>query len=152
MPAPLQDERARLSARYREMTDLELTELAETGYSLTEIARTVLQSEISLRRLDCSLQSVPQTGPGHVSVTPFELVTIRSFRDLVPAHVAKSVLDDARIDCYLADENTIRINWFWSYALGCVKLRVRKEDVAEAEEILSRNLPELPEGTEESRE
>jgi hypothetical protein len=37
---------------------------------------------------------------------------------------------------FLFDDNTIRMDWFWSTALGGVKLRVASGDIAEALEIL----------------
>lgn len=63
-------------------------------------------------------------------------VTIRSFRDLPNALLAKSVLDSAHIECLLSDENVIRMDWLWSNALGGVKLFVKEEDVQAALELL----------------
>jgi hypothetical protein len=40
------------------------------------------------------------------------------------------------MQAFLFDDNTIRINWFWSTALGGVKLRVPAGDVVEALEVL----------------
>jgi len=53
------------------------------------------------------------------------------------AFVEKSVLEDAGIECYLQDENVVRMDWFLSNALGGIKLIVREKDAAEAEKILS---------------
>jgi hypothetical protein len=73
------------------------------------------------------------------------LVTVRTFRDLPAAMVAKSVLEAAEIPCFLADANTIRIDWLLSNAIGGIKLRVREDDAAEANEILNQEMPEAPE-------
>ena len=44
--------------------------------------------------------------------------------------------------CFLADDNMVRMDWFISNLLGGVKLQVRAEDVAIAEEILAQPIPE----------
>jgi len=56
--------------------------------------------------------------------------------------MAKSILDSAGIESFLADENVISMNWLWSNALGGVKLQVRKTDVAVASELLEQTLSE----------
>ena len=56
------------------------------------------------------------------------LVLLRRFRDLPDAYLFKSILDSAGIECFLGDENTIRMNWFWSNLLGGVKLFVSSAD------------------------
>ena len=64
-------------------------------------------------------------------------VTIRHFRDVPVAMLAKAALDSAGIESYLFDDNTIRMDWFWSNAIGGVKLLVRKEDAPAALEMLN---------------
>ena len=39
----------------------------------------------------------------------------------------------AGIECYLQDESVVRLDWFWSNAMGGIKLIVREKDAAEAE-------------------
>jgi hypothetical protein len=39
-------------------------------------------------------------------------VRIRQFVNVAPALAAKSALDSAGIECFLADDNTVRIGWF----------------------------------------
>lgn len=67
-------------------------------------------------------------------------VTVRTFRDLSEALVAKSVLESASIECFLSDENTIRMDWLWSKALGGIKLQVREEDLAAAADLLDQEV------------
>src|SRR5258708_10220527 len=43
-----------------------------------------------------------------------KLVTIRQFRDLPEALLAKGSLESAGIECFLADENLVRLDWFIS--------------------------------------
>jgi len=57
---------------------------------------------------------------------------VKRFRDMPEAYVAESLLDSAGIECFLADENTIRMDWFWSNLLGGFKLVVRSDDVDDA--------------------
>jgi hypothetical protein len=65
------------------------------------------------------------------------LKTVASFRDLPLAELAKSKLESEGIPCFLANKNLIGINWLYSFALGGVKLQVRKDDAEIAEKILN---------------
>jgi hypothetical protein len=78
---------------------------------------------------------------GGEEATP-KLVTVREFRDLPQALLGKGALDSAEIECYLFDENMIRLDWFLSYALGGIKLRVKEEDAEEARKLLEQAPPE----------
>lgn len=75
-------------------------------------------------------------------VGTWDLVTIRKFRDLPEALLAKGSLDSAGIECALADDNMVRMDWFYSNAIGGVKLLVNAGDAAEAEQILSQPIPD----------
>jgi hypothetical protein len=70
------------------------------------------------------------------------LVTLRQYLTVQEAVMAKSILDSAGIESFLADENVISMNCLWSNALGGVKLQVRKTDVAVASELLEQKLSE----------
>jgi len=67
---------------------------------------------------------------------------LRRFRDLPPALLSRSILDSAAVECFLADENTIRMDWFWSNLLGGVKLCVRRADADSAASLLAQGVPE----------
>jgi hypothetical protein len=69
-------------------------------------------------------------------------IVLRRFRDMPDAFLFGSVLDSAGIECYLADENTIRMDWFWSNLLGRIKLCVRKTDAEAASSLLDQSVPE----------
>jgi len=71
-----------------------------------------------------------------------ELMTLRQFTGLPEALLAKGSLESAGIECFLADDNYVRMDWFISNAIGGVKLRVKPEDVEAAEEILNQPIPE----------
>lgn len=64
------------------------------------------------------------------------LVMVKRFRDLPEAVVARSILDSAEIDSFLADETMVRIDWLWSNLLGGAKLMVRPEDYEVAVKLL----------------
>ncbi len=129
-------ERRRLAQLYAGMTGGELQNLGEKAWSLTDVARAALQNEMSRRGLGIALNLVAPT-----DAWPPGPVTLRRFRDLPDALLAKSILDSASIECFLADENIVRMNWLWSNFLGGVKLWVRPED-ADAVELLDQERPE----------
>jgi hypothetical protein len=69
-------------------------------------------------------------------------VVLRRYRDMPDAFLFSSILDSAGVEFYLADENTIRMDWFWSNLLGGIKLCVRKADADEASSLLEQGVPE----------
>jgi hypothetical protein len=69
-------------------------------------------------------------------------IVLRRFRDLPDAFLFGSLLDSAGIECYLADENTIRMDWLWSNLLGRIKLCVRNVDADTASSLLDQSVPE----------
>lgn len=71
-----------------------------------------------------------------------EYVTVRAYRDLPEAIVARSVLEQAEIPCVLRDENTVRMDWGYSNAIGGVRLQVPQRFAQEAEAVLSQPIPE----------
>ena len=95
----------------------------------------VLQLELSRSRLEISLQ---MQGAGSGQAWPPSPVELRRFRDLPDALLAKSILDSADIECFLIDENIIRMDWLWSNLVGGVKLWIRPED-ADAAELLDQD-------------
>ena len=144
----MEDERVRLERIYSEMSDLELAELAQEAASLTDVARNILESELvergmeplgSEKRAEITSEQPEEEEEARVSGP---LVMVRRFRDLPDAVVAKSILDSAEIDSFLADENMVRIDWFISNLLGGVKLMVRPEDAAEAIALLDESANE----------
>jgi hypothetical protein len=131
------EERTRLAARYAVKTDDELRRLADQAYTLTEPAMAALEAEIIRRALPLELRDAPV-----IEKLPANLVTIRIFRDLPDALLAKTILDSADIECFLYDENIIRLDWLWSNLVGGIKLRVRTDDAGPALELLGVGVPE----------
>jgi hypothetical protein len=129
-----QREKRRLAANYAAMTDGELQLLARNAESLTEVAWDALEDELDRRHLEPT-EDEPAPGP-RPTLEMQELVTIRQFRDLPEALLAKGSLESAGIECFLADENLVRLDWFISNFIGGIKLNVRAEDEANARKLL----------------
>jgi Putative prokaryotic signal transducing protein len=129
-----QRERRRLAANYAGMTDGELQKLAQSAESLTDLAWDALEDELDRRHLE--LADDPAQEPRQ-QMEMRELVTIQQFRDLPEALLAKGSLESAGIECFLADDNLVRLDWFISNFIGGIKLNVRAADVENARKILA---------------
>ncbi len=129
-----QNERRRLAANYAAMTDGELLKLARNAESLTEVACDALEDELERRQLD--FPEDDSELPDRQQMEFRELVTVRQFRDLPEALLAKGSLESAGIECFLADENLVRLDWFISNLIGGIKLNVHAADEANARELL----------------
>jgi predicted nucleic-acid-binding Zn-ribbon protein len=70
-----------------------------------------------------------------------ELVTLCSYRDLPEALLAQGKLQAQGIECFLADENIVRMDWYWSNLIGGVKLQVAAEDRDAAQAVLHEDIP-----------
>ena len=66
------------------------------------------------------------------------LVTIRTYSQAWEAHLERMALEDEGISTFLSDVETVSMNWFYSDAIGGVKLQVPESKVTHAQEILSR--------------
>lgn len=75
---------------------------------------------------------------------PEDLVTVATFRNYVKAQFAQTLLLSSGMQAFLFDDNTIRMNWLWSTALGYVKLRVPGGDIVEALEMLRLDTSDQP--------
>jgi Putative prokaryotic signal transducing protein len=73
-------------------------------------------------------------------------VIVGRYLFLPDAQVAKSILDSAGIESFLADENVVRMDWFYSNAVGGIKLLVRHEDAETAKKLLEESSAEPLEG------
>ena len=96
------EEQERLRRVYADKTEGELQVLAADAPSLTPEAVQALEGEITRRKLDIALSK----STDEVYAPADELVTIRTFRELVEATLAKGMLDSAGIHCALIDDNT----------------------------------------------
>jgi hypothetical protein len=138
-------ERKRLAAIYAEKSELELDGLAQDQRALTEDALCALESEFSKRGMTFERENLEAAGQQNV-----KLVALRRFRDFPQALVAKGLLDSSGVTCFLSFDNTVRMDWIWSNALGQVRLWVLEDDIPEAATLLSPEYSKEPasEGTE----
>ncbi|HZU43269.1 MAG TPA: hypothetical protein VE994_11395 [Terriglobales bacterium] len=130
-------ERQRLSELYAGMSDGELEKIAVEADSLTDVAQQALTAELGRRGLELLRTATLVQEPALQ-----ELVTIRQFRDLPDAMLAKGILESAGIECFFGDENIVRMDWFISNLVGGVKLKVKPEDALEANAILEQPIPD----------
>ena len=137
-PPHSDEEYKRIAGVYSAKSDEELARLAATGFELSDEGHQALEAEISRRGLNLTL--APH--PGFDVCELNDLVTLRKFRDLPEALMAKSSLESAGIESHLADDNMIRLDWFYSNLLGGIKLKVQPDDVDAANEILNQPIPE----------
>ncbi len=137
MPPP-EKERERIADVYSAMSDEELRQIAESGDELSDSAQEALRAEAAKRGLKMEIS--PPRGEDVYELN--HTVTMRQFRDLPEALLAKGSLESAGIQSYLVDDNMIRMDWFISNLLGGIKLKVRPEDAEAASEILNQPIPE----------
>jgi hypothetical protein len=145
-----EQEKRRLAEFYSRQLDGELERVASQAAELTEIAREALRAELAKRSLqrENSIEAGAIIGPSneteseHDDLQHQRLVILRQFRDLPEALLAHGCLESAGIEAFLVDDNMVRMDWFWSNAVGGVKLQVRPEDVDEANQLLEQPIPE----------
>lgn len=162
-----EQERRRLAEFYSQQLDGELEKVASQAYELTDVARETLKAELARRGLKPKfveqapvLPKKEATGPQAGDPPPVtrdedapeskidgqldfqRMVTIKRFRDLPEALIAKGSLDSAGIDTVLVNDNLVRLDWFWSNLMGGVQLQVEPEDADAANEILNQPIPE----------
>ena len=69
-----------------------------------------------------------------------ELITVVTFEYAHFAHLSKAKLESEGIECYIFDEYTSSMNWFYNNAIGGIKLKVREENYKRALKILNENV------------
>lgn len=137
-----EEERQRLTELYAGMSDGELDALSADSGNLTDEAGQALINELARRRPEGSAPAAAVVDPEHDSAELADVVSIRQFRDLPEALLAKGALDSASIDSFLIDDNMIRMDWFYSNLVGGIKLCVKQEDAEAALDLLEQSIPE----------
>jgi len=124
---------------YSPMSEPELESLLADWHSLVPEARTALATEFSHRNLE-----FVEPPPAAEDARPEfrDLTTIRRYRDLSEALVARAAVESAGIFCFLKDENLVRLDWQVSNFIGGIRLQVAAADVEAAEAILSQPVPD----------
>jgi hypothetical protein len=124
-----------LAAQYAQMSETELMELARSYDGLLEIAQVALRAEFARRGLEPPLVEEPEEWEFR------RLVTVRRYRDLAEVYAGRSLLETAGIPAWIADENLVRMDWFYSNLLGGMRLQVDEHDEKDAREILEAGVP-----------
>jgi hypothetical protein len=124
-----------LAAQYAWMSETELMELARSYDGLLEIAQAALRAEFARRGLEPPLAEADEEWELR------RLVTVRRYRDLTEAYVGRSLLELAAIPAWIADENFVRMDWFYSNLVGGLRLQVDEGDEAAAREVLEQEVP-----------
>jgi hypothetical protein len=136
-----EQESRRLTALYAQMAEGELQAIAAEASTLTDVAQKALADEFQRR----GMPAVPEAPKITHEFEFQDLVTIRKFRDLPEAILARGVLESAGIESFLTDDNIVRMDWFISNLVGGIKLKVRREDFEAATEVLQEpTVGELP--------
>jgi hypothetical protein len=65
------------------------------------------------------------------------LVTVATFANSVEANLARNRLVEAGIKAFLGDEEAVNMAWYWTSALGGIKLQVPEGDVDAALALLT---------------
>jgi DNA-directed RNA polymerase subunit RPC12/RpoP len=71
------------------------------------------------------------------------LRTVATFEYAHFAHLAKTKLESEGIECFIFDEHTSSMNWFYTNAIGGIKLKVRGEEYERAVTILKVNTDDI---------
>jgi hypothetical protein len=124
-----------LAARYAQMSETELMELARSYDTLVDTAQTALRNEFAGRGLEPPL--LEEQGEPEVR----RLVTVRRYRDLAQAFVGRSLLESAGIPAWIADEHLVRMDWFYSNLVGGLRLQVDEHEELAAREVLEQPAP-----------
>ncbi|MGA2249976.1 DUF2007 domain-containing protein [Terracidiphilus sp.] len=125
-----------LAAQYAQMSEPELMELARSYDGLLEVAQAALRAEFARRALEPPLVEEPKQWEFR------HLITVRRYRDLAEAYAGRSLLESAGIPAWIADENLVRMDWFYSNMVGGLRLQVDERDEATAREILDEAAPD----------
>jgi Putative prokaryotic signal transducing protein len=137
------------AAHYSQMSDEELLKLALESWALSDPAWDALEDELERRNLEVpEAESSPQISLPEMR----DLVVLRTFRDVPEALLAKGRLEASGIECFLGDDNMVRMDWFISNLLGGVKLLVQPVDFSEASRILNEPVSDKFESESESNE
>jgi hypothetical protein len=124
-----------MAAQYAQMSKTELMEVARSYDGLLEVAQGALRAEFARRGLEPPLVEEPD----ELEFRP--IVTVRRYRDLMEAFLGRSLLESAGIQSWIADENLVRMDWFYSNMVGGMRLQVDEHDEAVALEILQEAAP-----------
>jgi len=132
----MQDQSQNHIDRYRSLDEQGLLAVARGYDTLTDEAQSALREEFARRGMEAPLVE---------DADEFEsrkLVTVRRYRDLSEAIVARGMLESAGIAVELRDENLVRLDWQVSNFIGGIRLQVDEADANAGLELLEQPVPE----------
>lgn len=138
-PSDFDNESEQFARYYSQLSDSELFKIGRDPWALSDAAWEALEDELERRSLDLP---EPESPPQIDGLETRNLVMLRRFRDIPEALLAKGRLQSFGVDCFLADENMVRMDWFLSNLLGGVKLLVDAEDFTQASKLLNEPVPD----------
>ena len=115
--------------RYAAMSETELMNLARGYDDLVDEAQAALRSEFAKRGLEPPIIEEEEPLPTDDGEG---LVIVAEYRDLTEGLVARAVLEQEGIRCFLSDANTVSLS-----NVVAARLQVAPEDEAAAHEVLS---------------
>ena len=68
--------------------------------------------------------------------------TIATFSKPEEAHLLRTRLEAAEIPAFVQDEHFVQMDWFYSNAIGGVRVQVEDDDLADAREFLAADSPQ----------
>lgn len=134
------EEAKRLREAYTRLTEDEIIEMALIPQDQYEPGiYELITAEVQRRGLKDKIEELAKETEAQGSEFPplQSLTTVGVFYKNVDAYLARSRLESAGIECFLADEYIISADWFLANAVGGIKLRTRIEDGERAKQILS---------------
>ena len=146
---PSDSDHEAFAVHYSQMSDGELIKLALESSALSDTAWDALENELDRRRLEVP---EPEVAPQTAVPERRNLVVLRAFRDVPEALLARGRLQASGVDCFLADENMVRMDWFISNLLGGIKLMVQPSEFSKASRILNEPIADAVEAEAEQNE
>lgn len=121
--------------RYAVMSETELMDLARGYDDLVEEAQAALRAEFAKRRLEPPIIEEEEPLPADGAAA---LITVAEYPDLTEGLLARAVLEQEGISCFLSDESTLSLS---NVVGGGARLQVAPEDEAAARAVLSQLAP-----------
>jgi len=130
-------DRDTLAREYRNISDEELISMWASG-TLTELARDVAARELRGRGVDLDrLRERPAERESTPEAATSGFVTVYRTMSLSQAQLLRARLEVEGIPPYVADEHTVQTDQLLAPAMGGFRVRVPRETVAEARQLLS---------------
>ena len=124
------------ATRYAAMDEQQLMDVARQYDTLVGDAQHALRAEFARRGLEPPLIEDPADPSSYR-----EMVTIASYRDPSEAWIPQTLLESAGISVFLRDENTVRLDWGVSNAIGGIRLQVDRKNAEAAMKLLHESAP-----------